>query len=92
MKIDQVIDMVIGSVIGRTWHNLEGWVLNPTTYHNLKKYNDTKYVCTMFQEAIQSFVRQYNITLLSFVYLDTAFFVCWKLFCYLISQSFDLNV
>ena len=44
MKIDQLIDIVMGNIIGKTWHNLEDWILNPVTYHNLKKYSDLKYV------------------------------------------------
>ena len=43
--------------------------------HNLKIYAKKFVVYTKFLEAIQSFVHQYNILLLSFVYFDPAFFI-----------------
>ena len=38
-------------------------------------------VYVKFMEAVQRFVRQYNIPLLSYVFCDPAFFIGWKLFC-----------
>ena len=38
-------------------------------------------VYAKFVEAVQRFVRQYNIPLLSYVFSDPAFFIGWKLFC-----------
>ena len=37
-----------------------------------------------FLEAMQSFVCQYNILLLSFVYFDPAFFIGWKSICFFV--------
>ena len=42
-------------------------------------------------EAVQSFVRQYHLLLLYFVYPYHAFVVGWKLFCFLFTSIFDLE-
>ena len=41
-----------------------------------------------FLEAVQSFVRQYNILLLSFVYSDLVFLIGWRVVCFVV----DLNL
>ena len=46
-----------------------------------------------FLEAVQSFVRQYDILLLSFIYCDHACFLHWLkiILFFSLSQSFDLH-
>ena len=65
------------------------WQIPHTTYNVNKSV-----VYSNFLEAIQSFVRQYNVLLLSFTYLDPVF-LCWlkkNIYFFCLSQSFDLNI
>ena len=48
---------------------------------NVQMYGNRFVVYAKFVEAVQRFVRQYNVPLLSYVFFDPAFFVGWKLFC-----------